>query len=188
MDNKQETKQPDNEMKRSYKEHPKDQFSEEDIKFHEENHTFSSEKSFDYDKITDEIYMGTNMCCQIGYSRELLEKGVRGDISLEAERVDNPFGVHYFLWLPVVDTYPPSHSQFELGVQTIDFFVRNKMPVYVHCKNGHGRAPTLVIAYFINQGMEIEEAIEFVKERRPSIHPNERQREALVAFQEGLTS
>lgn len=159
---------------------------ESDIRFHEENHNFSDEKSFDYDKITEEIYLGTNMCCQAGYARELLDKDIKADISVEGERLDNPYGVDYFLWLPVADTYPPSPTQFELGVRTIDFFVKHKMPVYVHCKNGHGRAPTLIIAYLITTGMGVDEAINAVKERRRVIHPNGRQVQALVNFHASL--
>jgi protein-tyrosine phosphatase len=64
----------------------------------------------------------------------------------------------------------------------LQFFIKNKVKVYIHCKHGHGRAPTLVAAYFIAQGMSVAEALKFVKSRRPSIHPNRVQVEALKQF------
>ena len=136
----------------------------------------------EYNQITDEIYIGTNMCCQVDFAKELLDKGIIADISLEGERVDNPSGVDYFLWLPVVDHTAPTDKQLRLGVQTLEFFVKEGIKLYAHCKHGHGRAPTLVIAYFIKQGMGVDEAIEFVKSKRPSMHLNEIQTEVLREY------
>lgn len=153
--------------------------TKEDKKVHKAKHSFGVDKSFDYDQITDYIYLGTNMCCQVGYSEELKDKDVKADVSLEDERIDNPYGVDYFLWLPTRDHYPPSKSQMALGVQTLNLFVENKMKVYVHCKNGHGRAPTLIAAYFVSQGMNTDEAYAFIKSKRPSIHPCDQQVEAV---------
>lgn len=164
----------------------KNNVTREDIKFHEEKHNFSKDKSFDYDKITEYIYLGTNICCEIGYSKELLNKNIVADISLEEKRIDNPFGVDYFLWLPTKDHYPPSLKQIELGVRTIDFFVKNNIKFYIHCKNGHGRAPTLIAAYFIKQGKGVEEALEFIKSKRPSIHTWDSQIKALKKYKKLL--
>lgn len=157
-------------------------FSEHDIQIHEKDHHFSADKSFDYDQITDEIFIGTNMCCLVGYAEELIKKGVFADISLEKNRIDNPVGVDFFLWLPVEDREAPTQRQLELGVETIDFFVRNKIKLYVHCKNGHGRAPTLVAAYLMHKGKNLTEAEAFIKSKRPSIHFEDVQRAALKNF------
>ncbi|MBI3495536.1 hypothetical protein HY065_02825, partial [Candidatus Berkelbacteria bacterium] len=96
---------------------------------------------FEYDEITDGILIGTNQCCQVHFDKELLTKGVTADISLEAERLDAPFGVESFLWLPTKDNFPPSPDQLKLGVRMLTDLVAQKKKVYVHCKNGHGRAP-----------------------------------------------
>ncbi len=143
-------------------------------------------KGFDYDQITDGIYMGTNMCCQVGFHRELLVKGVRADISLEEERIDSPTGVDYFLWLPTVDHAAPSQSMLRCGAQAIDSLVKQNIKLYIHCKNGHGRAPTMLAAYLIYTGMTVDEAIAFIKVRRPVIHPNQTQIEALKLFKTNL--
>lgn len=143
-------------------------------------------KGFDYDQINDGVFIGTNMCCQVGFNRELLTKNVRADISLEEVRVDAPMGVDYFLWLPTKNHEAPTSDKFTLGVQTLEFLISRKIKVYIHCKNGHGRAPTLYVAYLIKTGMEVNEAIKYLKDKRPVIHFNENQIKALKAFKNSL--
>jgi len=145
-------------------------------------------KGFDYDQITEDIYLGTNMCCQFGFDRELLAKGVRADISLEKERIDAPIGVDYFLWLPTVDTYPPTPDALELGVRALIFFAQKRIKTYIHCKNGHGRGPTLFVAYLISQGMTFEKAFDFLKSKRPATHLTDLQISALKQFENGRES
>lgn len=137
---------------------------------------------FEYNLITDDIYIGTNLCCQVHFDEELLKKGVSADISLEAEKIDSPFGVDYYLWLPVVDKMPPSLEQLKVGVETLKKLVDLKVKVYVHCQHGHGRAPTLVAAYLIAQGKTAAEAISIIKDKRPAIHLNDKQEEALEEY------
>ena len=141
---------------------------------------------FEYNQITDEIFIGTNFCCQSHFDEELLKKGITTDISLEGEQVDAPFGVEFFSWIPVVDNHAPTMDQFVLGVTVIDKLVRMKKKIYVHCKHGHGRAPTLVVAYFISQGDSIEDAMAQIKEKRPVMHLNETQLNALEEFEKAI--
>ncbi|HSX24584.1 MAG TPA: dual specificity protein phosphatase family protein [Candidatus Andersenbacteria bacterium] len=143
-------------------------------------------KGFDYDQINDDVFIGTNMCCQLGFEKELLAKNVRADISLEELRVDAPLGVDYFLWLPTKNYEAPTIDKLNLGVQTLEFLIKRKVKVYIHCKNGHGRAPTLYIAYLIKMGMEVTEAIEHLKSKRPAIHLTREQIQGLEAFKNSL--
>jgi hypothetical protein len=137
---------------------------------------------FDYSRIDEHVFIGTNMCCQFGFNRELLAKGVTADISLEGERVDAPTGVEYFLWLPTVDHQPPSSTALEQGVHAIRLLISQGKKMYIHCKNGHGRAPTLYAAYLISTGMSVDDAIAAIHTQRPSIHLEQVQREALKRF------
>jgi len=68
------------------------------------------------------------------------------------------------------------------GVAFLEQMIKHKKKVYVHCKNGHGRAPTLVAAYFTTQGMKPEKAIGFVIKRRPVVHLNKEQTTVLKRF------
>jgi protein-tyrosine phosphatase len=140
---------------------------------------------FEYNKITDYLYLGTNQCCQVHFKKSLLKKGVRADISLEKERLDNPFGVDYFLWLPVVDRKAPAQKQLLIGAKTIKALVENKIKVYVHCKRGHGRSPTLIAAYFILEGMKTDKAIKRIRAKR-DIHLRLNQIKALKKFEKSF--
>ena len=132
-------------------------------------------EDFDFSQITDSLFLGTNQCCQSHFSDTLLSRGVTVDISLEEERVDAPFGVESYLWLPVTDHTPPTDDQMRTGVAFMESVLSRGKKIYVHCKNGHGRAPTLVAAYFISIGKTVDEAISLIKEKRPAIHLEESQ-------------
>ena len=64
----------------------------------------------DYNYITDGIYLGANQCCEMGLVDVLKKEGVTIDISLEKDRIDSPYGVESYMWLPVVDDMSPSLS------------------------------------------------------------------------------
>lgn len=149
------------------------------------NHTIGH-KGFDYDQIDENVFIGTNMCCQLGFHRELLVKNVRADISLEEDRVDAPVGVDYFLWLPTKDHTSPTQDKLMLGVQMLEFLITRKIKVYIHCMNGHGRASTLFLAYLIKNKMGIDEAIKYLKSKRPTIHLSKAQLEGLKTFKNSL--
>ena len=40
---------------------------------------------------------------------------------------------------------------------------------YVHCRFGHGRAPTMLAAYFISKGDTAEEAVKKIKPETPMV-------------------
>ncbi|MEK7606947.1 MAG: dual specificity protein phosphatase family protein [Patescibacteria group bacterium] len=149
------------------------------------NH-ISDRKGFDYSQITDDIIIGTNMCCQYGFSHELLARGVRADISLEETKTDTPIGVDYYLWLPTKDHTAPTPEALTLGAQTIEFLVERKIKTYIHCKNGHGRAPTLFAAYLIQRGMSVGAAVDSIVRVRPMAHLSEAQTEALKKFKDSI--
>jgi len=105
---------------------------------------------------------------------------------LEKERIDAPKGADYFLWLPTEDQQAPAQDKLALGVQALEFLIKRKIKVYIHCKNGHGRAPTLFAAYLIKQGMDVKEAISYIQNKRSSIHLADAQIEALKIFKNSL--
>ena len=141
-----------------------------------------SQNKLDFDYIVDGIYIGTNQCCQTHFDENLVKDGVSADISLEEERVDAPFGVEFYVWIPVKNHMPPTPDQLKFGVSVLEKLVLMSKKVYVHCKNGHGRAPTLVAAYFMKKGKSLEEAISLIKSKRPVIHLRDAQAEALKTW------
>lgn len=139
-------------------------------------------KTLEYNYIADGIYIGTNQCCQTHFDEKLRKEGIEADISLEEERVDAPFGVAFYVWIPIKNHTAPTQDQLDFGVSTLEKLVSLKKKIYVHCQNGHGRAPSVVAAYFIKQSKSPDEAIEFIKAKRPSMHMEDVQKEALVEF------
>ena len=136
----------------------------------------------DVSRITDNIYAGTNACCQMHYTQLLLDKGVMHDLSLEGETVDAPYGVESYLWLPTPDHTAPARQSFDLGVAYIGEVIRRGGKVFVHCTNGHGRAPTMAAAWFVSQGKTVKEAVAIIKQGRPETHIEPAQMEALKEF------
>lgn len=138
--------------------------------------------TLEYNYIDDGIYIGTNQCCQTHMDEALQKEGITVDVSLESIRLDQPFGVTFYAWIPVDNHTSPTQDQLEFGVSVLSKIVEQKRKVYVHCQNGHGRAPTVVAAYFISKGMTSQEAENFIKSKRQSIHLDDVQREALIKF------
>jgi len=139
-------------------------------------------KELEYNEITDGIYIGTNQCCQTHFDEKLKQQNITADISLEEDRLDAPFGVDFYIWMPVQNHTAPKHEQLEFGVSVLEKLISMGKKVYVHCKNGHGRAPTLVAAYLIKHGRSPAEAEAFIKLKRPTMHMEDAQRQALENF------
>lgn len=141
----------------------------------------------EFSKITDNIYIGSNLCvgptCPI-HSVEFKKLGICGEVNLEVERDEHPTpGVDTYVWLPVKDEAAPTMDQLMIGTAAMKQMIELGNIVYVHCKNGHGRAPTLVAAYFVRyQGMTPEQAVQCIAEKRKEIHLTESQKKMLEDF------
>src|SRR3990172_3717748 len=128
---------------------------------------------FDLSKITDQIFIGSDLCkggvCLI-HGEEFKKLGVGFELNLSHENNELPpkdMEIGY-IWLPVVDGYAPTQEQLKMGTCLMDIAINAGKIVFIHCKNGHARSPTLVAAYMIKyQGKSIDEAINLVKEKRP---------------------
>ena len=83
------------------------------------------------------------------------------------------------MWIPLKNHAAPTKDQIEFGVAVLEKIIAMQKKVYVHCKNGHGRAPTLVAAFLIKQGKTTDEAVRFIKSKRPSVHLTDAQIESL---------
>lgn len=144
------------------------------------NHSKISKLEFN--QITEYIYIGTNACCTGHFDDKLKKKGITVDISLEEKRIDTPLGIEFYVWIPIKNHVAPTNEQFDFVVTVLEKLVSMKKKIYVHCQNGHGRAPTMVAAYLIKKGKEVNEAIDFIKAKRPTIHLEKVQKESLVKF------
>ena len=139
----------------------------------------------EYSKITDQLYVGTNMCCGM-HGQQLAKLGLTADLDLEEERQELPPTIPAYLWLPVKDHAAPTHGQMLVGATFIDAVIRGGGKVYIHCRQGHGRGPTMAAAYFIQAGLTVDEAIAKVRAGRPGAHPEPPQVGALKRFARSL--
>ena len=79
-------------------------------------------------------------------------------------------GIKY-LHLPTVDNTPPPLAILIEGATFIDNEIKNKGKVYVHCRQGLGRGPTMALAYLIKSGLTYNDAFALIKRVRTFISP-----------------
>lgn len=137
-----------------------------------------------YSQITPEIYVGPQYR-QAG--KERLEKlGINGSINLRIEFDDRIHGLALkeHCYLPVINDHAPSIEQLEQGVAFAQQIIAERGKVYIHCQGGLGRAPTMAVAYFISQGLTINDAVKLIKRTRPFIEIKPSQLAQLKLFEE----
>lgn len=91
-------------------------------------------------------------------------------------------GIKY-LHLPTVDNTPPPLEVLIKGAAFIDDEIKRNGVVYVHCRQGLGRGPTMAMAYLIKIGLTYEAAYERVKKVRIFINPRPGQIKMLKELQ-----
>lgn len=152
-------------------------------------HTHPDNMTLDYNHIVDGIYAGNNQCCLGMLTKVFKDEKISADMSLEAERIDQPFGIEIYTWIPTVDHSIPTIDQLNLGVSVLEKLVSQNKKVYVHCKNGHGRTSTFISAYLMKKNnMTQEEAFDFIKAKRPGAHMSESQINFLKENREKIVS
>ncbi len=143
----------------------------------------------DFSQITDNIFIGSDLCkgniCPI-HGSEFKELGVTVELNLSMEKKEvPPDNMDAYVWLPVQNNSSPNEAQFAIGTNVINEAVLKNKKVFLHCKNGHGRSPTMLAAYLIRfENLNIDEAIAKIQGARPEIHILENQMNALKEFQE----
>ncbi len=125
---------------------------------------------FRYSRITPQIYVG-GQYGQRG-KRKLEAAGIRADLNLRTEFDDAAHGLalEQYCHLPTVDDDAPSVEHLQQGVNFIRRMLENGDSVYIHCAGGVGRAPTMAAAYFVTQGMTVDEALALIRRTRPFIN------------------
>jgi len=76
-----------------------------------------------------------------------------------------------YLHLPTVDNTPPTLEDLLKGARFIEQQVKNKGKVYIHCRQGLGRGPSMAIAYLLKTDLTYTDALALVKKVRPFIQP-----------------
>jgi protein-tyrosine phosphatase len=92
-------------------------------------------------------------------------------------------GIKY-LHLPVPDNTAPPMEMLLKGVDFIDNEIKNEGVVYVHCRQGLGRGPTMAMAYLIKLGMTYDDAYARIRSVRKFINPQPGQVKRLKELEE----
>ncbi|MFC0513808.1 dual specificity protein phosphatase family protein [Mucilaginibacter angelicae] len=92
-------------------------------------------------------------------------------------------GFHY-LHLPTVDNTPPPMDTLIKGADFADAEIKQGGKVYIHCRQGLGRGPTMTIAYLLKTGLTFQDAFDLVKKVRTFINPRPEQIERLKELEQ----
>ncbi|MET3978622.1 protein tyrosine phosphatase (PTP) superfamily phosphohydrolase (DUF442 family) [Mucilaginibacter sp. UYP25] len=79
-------------------------------------------------------------------------------------------GFHY-LHLPTPDNTPPPLNTLIRGADFADTEIKKGGKVYIHCRQGLGRGPTMTVAYLLKSGLTVEDALVLIRKARPFINP-----------------
>lgn len=127
-------------------------------------------------------------------NQELLrQSGITHVINLSGHDIVYPSSVdgimtvmiddHPFARLDVITHY------FQLTNRFIDEALQNPQGrVLIHCFAGISRSVTVLVAYLMNQGLCLEEALQQVRQRRPMAQPNPGFLAQLLQIQHGICS
>jgi len=130
-------------------------------------------------RVTAHLFLGSQYNL-IGL-KKLKDLGVTAIVNM---RMHNTYddaiheGIKY-LHLPTVDNTPPPMDVLLQGTKFIDDEIKSGGSVYVHCRQGLGRGPTLALAYLIKIGMTYDDAYALIKKVRVFINPRPGQIERL---------
>ena len=105
----------------------------------------------------------------------LYRQGIRAVLNMRKHPDDREFDripneVDY-LWLPTTDHHPPEVPAILQGINFIQDHIDNGEDVYVHCRAGVGRGPTMAAYYLVSTGMTPTEAWATIRKSRPFIFP-----------------
>ncbi len=117
-----------------------------------------------YSQIEDGLYLG-------GYVPEP-PPGTQAVLNLcEAE---DPYRAPSHRWRPIPDAEPaPSLDWLREQVAFVEAERSAGRTVYVHCRAGVSRGGMVVVAYYMaRNGWARDQALDFVRSRRPAVRPN----------------
>ena len=103
---------------------------------------------------------------------QLKQEGIEAIVDLRSEYRDNVKLIEelciQFLHIGVDDRYSPTFEQLEEIFHFVEPFLDSNKKILIHCQNGCGRAPLVIIAILAKRGMQIADAVSLVEEKNPT--------------------
>ena len=105
--------------------------------------------------------------------KKLREMGITAIINMRMHSVysDARFEGLSYLHLPTPDNTAPKLEDLIKGADFVHSVIETGGKVYIHCRQGLGRGPTMAIAYLLRMGATYEDAFATVRRVRTFIHP-----------------
>lgn len=122
-------------------------------------------------QITADLFLGSQY--NLLGLQKLMALGITAIVNMRmhSDYEDAAFKGIKYLHLPTPDNTPPSLDILQKGAAFVDKEIKNGGKVYIHCRQGLGRGPTMTIAYLLKIGMTFEDAFALVKKVRTFINP-----------------
>ncbi|WP_295651596.1 dual specificity protein phosphatase [uncultured Mucilaginibacter sp.] len=126
-------------------------------------------------QITADLFLGSQYNL-IGL-RKLKKLGVTAIVNMRIHSIYTHarYKGFKYLHLPTVDNTPPKLGDLIYGADFLFGEIKKGGKVYIHCRQGLGRGPTMTIAYLLKIGMTFSDAFALVKRVRPFIDPRPEQ-------------
>ena len=122
-------------------------------------------------QLTEQLYVSAARAVT---SKALLDLGITSIINATLELPTVAYQKQEAIQIAVEDRIASKlYIYFDLVADKIQQVHLSGGKIMVYCRAGQSRSATLCIAYFMKyRGLSFEEAFQFVKARRPIIHPN----------------
>lgn len=139
-----------------------------------------------YSQITPTLYVGGQYTLRA--VKTLKKRGVTGVVNMRMRSIhketDTNLSWLSILNLPTPDLTAPRIEDLQKGVKFIRKQIDAGGKVYVHCRAGEGRGPTMGLAFLISEGMTLEDALKLVQKTRTFARPTTPQMKQLKVFED----
>ena len=138
--------------------------------------------------ITPELALGPALPCE--QLRRLTKAGIGSVLDVRSEACDDEGelsrrGLRFF-HVPVDDFQAPSQEQLEAATNWTLAEIGAGRKVYLHCRSGIGRSPSVACAVLMAIGYPLQEAYRTVRRERPRATFSGAQQAALEEFERRL--
>jgi len=120
--------------------------------------------------ITDSLAVGpalTNIELE-----QLKDVGIDAIVDVRSEETDNEDLLKDldidFLHINADDRYCPTRKQLNSIFQFVNPLLEKNKKIFVHCQNGYGRSPLVIISILVNRGMSISDAVSLLYDKHPT--------------------
>ena len=104
---------------------------------------------------------------------QIKKEGIDAIVDVRSEYCDNAellkkYNID-FLNIKVDDCCCPTAKQLKEVFSFVEPFLQKGKKIFIHCQNGCGRSPLVVIAILAKKGMDVSDALYLIKDKHPRV-------------------